>query len=312
MAESAEEENEQLQEDEVEEIVLSDDEERQQHHHQSDRSQHDSEREKGEEDKEAVLSGSRKRQRRQTQRVLVKRDDDDANEDRQVEEAFISDDEQRVEEWSGEQWEQAADEEFTIVSAVRRRKVKRVRPSQISSTTAINAATHGVQGQSRPASNVPPSNPTTATPDSSHHSQPPAAAAPFRPSDAASPSSSSSTSSSYSLLSTVSSSCSRPAVDVTSSEPPSGPGVVRIQLRLPGGSTVQRRFTAASTASTLRSFIAHSLQTVTGSAGGGRSERDFRVLSLHPRREVELRSEWQSTLQSLDVGNATLIVEWKD
>ena len=350
MAESAEEaaeeeENEQQQQlDDVNEIVLSDDEQQQQQqqqqysHSRSYQRQQYSHETDGD-DGQVVGAMTRKRERQQAQGRVTLSDDDEVYEERQVEEEFISEDEQRMDEWAGDEgWKQAVeeeDDELTIVSAVKRRKVRGHQPSTASrQPSAMARATNGAHGQSQSPS--APAVPASTVPTAAHHSQeraqPSPAASPVA--DVASPSAADSSSSSSSLrpssssssppravsvlpfTSAVSASCSPAPAWTASPEPAVGAAVVRIQFRLPGGSTVQRRFLASSTASTLRSFVAHSLQQQqqqqrTGAAGG-RSNMPFRVLSLHPRQEVDLQSDSQSTLQSLNVGNATLIVELTD
>jgi hypothetical protein len=88
-------------------------------------------------------------------------------------------------------------------------------------------------------------------------------------------------------------------------EPPAGPGVSRVQLRFPCGGLVQRRVRLDDTPIHLHEFIEQRWKELQCTG------KEFRVVALHPRRELNLLrfSSPTHTIASLSLASAHLIVE---
>ena len=311
--------------DDVEEIVLSDDELDSQHSHNLERQQ----KRDIEDDDEVQVYGARRRKRRQqqqrTQHHLTVSSDDEPVEEQQ-----------RTPNVDGDE----DDDELTIISTGKRRKGRALHTISPLRPHAATVPTNSANQQ--PFSALLPTVPTVPAPTRpavDTDPRPPPRLSTVAATHSSAPSSTSSSDSSIrsihhhdskglshsspsmQLLSASTSSASPVSSSgpslarfaELSPEPPMAPDVVRIQCRLPGGSTVQRRFLADSSAASLHSFVQHSLQRLSGDgSSGGTGQSHFRVLSTHPRREVELLADKDATLQSLHVGNTTLVIEWTD
>ena len=100
-----------------------------------------------------------------------------------------------------------------------------------------------------------------------------------------------------------------------SSEPAAGPGVTRLQLRFPSGAVLQRRFRLLDSAAALHDIIQarwkEEEERMRGQGKEGQPGRvsTFHVLSLHPRRCIDLLQHAHDSLASLQLTNASLIVQ---
>ena len=92
-----------------------------------------------------------------------------------------------------------------------------------------------------------------------------------------------------------------------SAEPGAGPGVTRVQLRFPSGVVLQRRFRLHDATAALHALIRERMDAEDGGAAVAGS--GFRVLVLHPRREVDLTGDPTATIASVQLSNAHCIVE---